>query len=273
MAPDTTAKLKIVLAKSYRAHAAGTIARPLGVRPARPRALGVGPHGRGGAGHGRMIRAGRPATMPAHGRQRRPRPGPRAPSRRSSARRARARSPTRSSSRPGRACASSRQSATGGPRSGSTAMTIDERPEVSAALARATGPALPQGAVFEAYLTKQAATEGVGVQTVAPQYPSVGSADHAALHRRPTRARPAHRRGPRDRTRVGDLRRGRHRQPRRRRPALARRPVAARRPAARAQARPRIDRPGTAAGPAGSRTGASRSAHGSSRGGRRASAA
>jgi len=53
---------------------------------------------------------------------------------------------------------------------------IDERPEVSAALARATEPAVPQGAVFEAYLTKQAATEGVGVQTVAPQYPSIGSA-------------------------------------------------------------------------------------------------
>ena len=37
IAPDTTAKLKIVLAKSYRDQAAGTIARPLGVRPARPR--------------------------------------------------------------------------------------------------------------------------------------------------------------------------------------------------------------------------------------------
>jgi hypothetical protein len=43
MAPDTTAKLKIVLAKSYRAHEAGTIARPLGVKAARPRALGAGP--------------------------------------------------------------------------------------------------------------------------------------------------------------------------------------------------------------------------------------
>ena len=31
IAPDTTAKLKIVFAKSYRAHATGTIGRPLGV--------------------------------------------------------------------------------------------------------------------------------------------------------------------------------------------------------------------------------------------------
>jgi hypothetical protein len=37
MAPDTTANEKIVLAKSYRAHEAGTIARPLGVRAASPR--------------------------------------------------------------------------------------------------------------------------------------------------------------------------------------------------------------------------------------------
>ncbi len=38
IAPDTTAKLKIVFAKSYRDQAIGTIARPLGVNPARPRA-------------------------------------------------------------------------------------------------------------------------------------------------------------------------------------------------------------------------------------------
>ena len=43
MAPDTTAKLKIVLAKSYRAHDAGTMARPLGVRAPRPRARFAGP--------------------------------------------------------------------------------------------------------------------------------------------------------------------------------------------------------------------------------------
>ena len=36
MAPDTTAKLKIVFAKSYSDQATGTMARPLGVRPARP---------------------------------------------------------------------------------------------------------------------------------------------------------------------------------------------------------------------------------------------
>ena len=38
MAPDTTANEKIVLAKSYSAHEAGTMARPLGVIPASPRA-------------------------------------------------------------------------------------------------------------------------------------------------------------------------------------------------------------------------------------------
>jgi hypothetical protein len=43
IAPETTAKLKIVFAKSYRDHAVGTIARPLGVRPARPRARDAGP--------------------------------------------------------------------------------------------------------------------------------------------------------------------------------------------------------------------------------------
>jgi hypothetical protein len=43
MAPDTTAKLKMVFAKSYKAHEAGTIARPLGVRAPRPRARFAGP--------------------------------------------------------------------------------------------------------------------------------------------------------------------------------------------------------------------------------------
>ena len=38
MAPDTTANEKIVLAKSYRAHEAGTMALPLGVIAASPRA-------------------------------------------------------------------------------------------------------------------------------------------------------------------------------------------------------------------------------------------
>ena len=38
IAPDTTANEKIVFAKSYSAHEAGTIARPVGVSPARPRA-------------------------------------------------------------------------------------------------------------------------------------------------------------------------------------------------------------------------------------------
>jgi len=37
MAPETTANEKMVFAKSYIAHVAGTIARPLGVMPASPR--------------------------------------------------------------------------------------------------------------------------------------------------------------------------------------------------------------------------------------------
>ncbi len=50
MAPDTTANEKMVLAKSYNAHEAGTIARPLGVSPARPRARpGADPGPWGGA--------------------------------------------------------------------------------------------------------------------------------------------------------------------------------------------------------------------------------
>jgi hypothetical protein len=52
---------------------------------------------------------------------------------------------------------------------------IAERPEVVAALARAAGPAAQGGAIFEAYLTKQAATEGIGVQAGIPEYPSVSS--------------------------------------------------------------------------------------------------
>ena len=36
MAPDTTANEKIVLAKSYRAHEAGTMALPLGVSRGKP---------------------------------------------------------------------------------------------------------------------------------------------------------------------------------------------------------------------------------------------
>ena len=49
---------------------------------------------------------------------------------------------------------------------------FDERPEVTAALARATGQSVHEGAIFEAYLTKQLAPEGVGtdigVSTVTP---------------------------------------------------------------------------------------------------------
>jgi ATP dependent DNA ligase domain len=52
---------------------------------------------------------------------------------------------------------------------------VDEHPEVASALARAAGPSAPQGAILEAYLTKQAATEGIGVQTGVPEYPSASS--------------------------------------------------------------------------------------------------
>ena len=49
---------------------------------------------------------------------------------------------------------------------------FDERPEVTSALARATGQSLHEGAIFEGYLTKQLAPEGVGtdigVSTVTP---------------------------------------------------------------------------------------------------------
>ena len=40
--------------------------------------------------------------------------------------------------------------------------SFDERPEVAAALARATGHAVEEGAIFEGYLIKQKAPEGVG---------------------------------------------------------------------------------------------------------------
>src|SRR3954452_5000004 len=41
---------------------------------------------------------------------------------------------------------------------------FDERPEVAAALARAMGPGLDEGAIFEGYLSKQLAPEGVGAR-------------------------------------------------------------------------------------------------------------
>jgi hypothetical protein len=43
MAPDYDGEAEIVLAKSYSAHDAGTMARPLGVRAPRPRARFAGP--------------------------------------------------------------------------------------------------------------------------------------------------------------------------------------------------------------------------------------
>ena len=52
---------------------------------------------------------------------------------------------------------------------------FDERPELTVALARAVGPSLDEGAIFEAHVTKQTASEGVGVQVAIPA-PSVTSA-------------------------------------------------------------------------------------------------
>lgn len=50
---------------------------------------------------------------------------------------------------------------------------IDEHVEVADALQRAIGRTAVDGAIFEAYLTKQAATEGVGVRTWENQYPTI----------------------------------------------------------------------------------------------------
>lgn len=41
---------------------------------------------------------------------------------------------------------------------------FDERPEVTAALARATSPSVDEGAIFEGYLAKRLAPEGVGTE-------------------------------------------------------------------------------------------------------------
>jgi hypothetical protein len=54
--------------------------------------------------------------------------------------------------------------------------TFDEHPELAAALQRAIGQTSAEGAILEAYVTKQAATEGVGVQTGVQDYPSATSA-------------------------------------------------------------------------------------------------
>jgi hypothetical protein len=50
---------------------------------------------------------------------------------------------------------------------------IDEHAAVAEALGRAIGQTAVGGAIFEAYLTKQAASEGIGVQTWENQYPTM----------------------------------------------------------------------------------------------------
>ena len=49
MAPETIANEKIVFAKSYSAHEAGTMVRPVGVMPASPRGPAPGPRAGGGS--------------------------------------------------------------------------------------------------------------------------------------------------------------------------------------------------------------------------------
>jgi hypothetical protein len=49
----------------------------------------------------------------------------------------------------------------------------DEHDEVEAALARATAAGTRDGAIFDGYLTKQIASEGIGVDTWTPEYPTM----------------------------------------------------------------------------------------------------
>jgi hypothetical protein len=49
---------------------------------------------------------------------------------------------------------------------------LEEHPAVAAALRRAAAGAV-EGAIFDGYLTKQIASEGVGVKTWVPEYPTV----------------------------------------------------------------------------------------------------
>ena len=50
---------------------------------------------------------------------------------------------------------------------------VDDQAAVAEALERAIGRTAIDGAIFEAYLTKQAASEGVGVRTWQNQYPTI----------------------------------------------------------------------------------------------------
>ena len=50
---------------------------------------------------------------------------------------------------------------------------VDEHGAVAEALGRAIGPTAVDGAIFEGYLTKQAASEGVGVQAWKNEYPTL----------------------------------------------------------------------------------------------------
>ena len=52
---------------------------------------------------------------------------------------------------------------------------LDRHPDVAGALERAVGRATTDGAIFEAYLTKQAEAEGVGVRTWRNDYPTITS--------------------------------------------------------------------------------------------------
>ena len=53
--------------------------------------------------------------------------------------------------------------------------TFDERPELAAALAHASGPSLHEGAIFEGYVTKQITPEGIGAGIGHVDVPSASS--------------------------------------------------------------------------------------------------
>ena len=210
MAPDTTAKLKIVFAKSYRAHAAGTMARPLGVRAARPRALGRWADGRGGAGHGRMIRVARPATMPAMERHATPHDLAR-DLRLAGVRQDPPHDDRRRARRTGvaRARASSRAVGDGRATLWFDGERLDEHDPRSGGT-RPRPPAVRCHEARSSRLPHQAdrRPKASATRSAVHEYPTIGSADHEDVHRR-TRSRRAElqiRREARGRTRGADLR-------------------------------------------------------------------
>jgi hypothetical protein len=66
---------------------------------------------------------------------------------------------------------------------------FDERPEVTAALARAAGSFVGDGAIFEGYLTKQKVTEGIGAEIGVPQHDTTSAITKLFIGGRRDRAR------------------------------------------------------------------------------------